>query len=59
MEHVDIDQAAPTGPVATALAPTAPAPHPTTLRMQILTTEHWSLFSSRSLAWNESFSRAV
>ena len=26
--------------------------------MQILATEHWSLLASRSLAWNESFSRA-
>lgn len=26
--------------------------------MQILTTEHWSLLASRSLAWNESFARA-
>jgi hypothetical protein len=34
------------------------APHPTALRMQILTTEHWSLLSSRSLAWSETFSRA-
>jgi len=31
---------------------------PTQLRLQILSTEHWSLLSSRSLAWNESFSRA-
>lgn len=28
------------------------------LRVQILATEHWSLLASRSLAWNESFSRA-
>ncbi len=33
-------------------------PDPTGLRMQILTTEHWSLLASRGLAWNESFSRA-
>ena len=26
--------------------------------MQILSTEHWSLLATRSLAWNESFSRA-
>ena len=26
--------------------------------LQILSTEHWSLLASRSLAWNESFSRA-
>ncbi len=35
----------------------APAPHPIALRMQILTTEHWSLLASRGLAWNESFAR--
>ena len=28
------------------------------IRLQILSTEHWSLLASRSLAWNESFSRA-
>src|SRR2546430_16478617 len=28
------------------------------MRLQILLTEHWSLLASRSLAWNESFSRA-
>lgn len=28
------------------------------LRLQILTTEHWSLLSTRSLSWNEAFSRA-
>jgi hypothetical protein len=28
------------------------------MRLQILTTEHWSLLSTRSLSWNESFSRA-
>lgn len=49
--------------------PAEPAPPPTTgadgssgvspqLRLQILSTEHWSLLASRSLAWNESFSRA-
>jgi hypothetical protein len=31
---------------------------PPALRLQILATEHWSLLASRSLAWNESFSRA-
>src|SRR4030088_89570 len=45
-----------------------PAPHPgvaaptggasPSMRLQILSTEHWSLLASRSLAWNESFSRA-
>ncbi len=31
---------------------------PVQVRLQILSTEHWSLLASRSLAWNESFSRA-
>src|SRR3982074_3474684 len=31
---------------------------PPSMRLQILSTEHWSLLASRSLAWNESFSRA-
>ncbi len=45
-------------PRSTASPDVAAEPHPTTLRMQILTTEHWSLLASRGLAWNESFSRA-
>lgn len=36
----------------------APAPHPTAVKLQVLTAEHSSLIASRSLAWNESFSRA-
>jgi hypothetical protein len=28
------------------------------LRVQLLTAEHWSLLASRNLSWNESFSRA-
>ncbi len=35
-------------------APTVPVQ----VRLQILSTEHWSLLATRSLAWNESFSRA-
>lgn len=31
---------------------------PIALQLQVLSTEHWSLLASRSLAWNESFSRA-
>lgn len=27
------------------------------LRLQVLTTEHWSLLSTRSMSWNEAFSR--
>ena len=33
-------------------------PSPVQVRLQILSTEHWSLLASRSLAWNESFTRA-
>jgi hypothetical protein len=36
----------------------AAAATPVQIRLQILSTEHWSLLASRSLAWNESFSRA-
>jgi hypothetical protein len=36
----------------------AAGPTPVQLRLQILSTEHWSLLSSRGLAWNESFTRA-
>jgi hypothetical protein len=44
----------PKGSVAEAasIAPLSPA-----LRLQILSTEHWSLLASRSLAWNEVFGR--
>ncbi|HEY4753998.1 MAG TPA: hypothetical protein VIH37_11985 [Candidatus Limnocylindrales bacterium] len=55
----DTASAAPSPGAARDDAPaTAPSPHPTSLTLQILTTEHWSLLASRSLAWNESFSRA-
>jgi hypothetical protein len=33
-------------------------PVPPALRVQILATEHWSLLATRSLAWNEVFTRA-
>src|SRR3954451_8692390 len=42
--------------------PTGPgertAPTPVQIRLQILSTEHWSLLASRGLAWNETFARA-
>ena len=42
--------------------PTGPgertAPTPVQIRLQILSTEHWSLLASRGLAWNEIFARA-
>jgi hypothetical protein len=44
-------------PIAGSAAPGA-APTPVQIRLQILSTEHWSLLASRSLAWNETFSRA-
>lgn len=46
-------------PVAPGAAEAAPqAGIPSSMRLQILSTEHWSLLATRSLAWNESFSRA-
>jgi hypothetical protein len=36
----------------------AAGPTPLPIRLQILSTEHWSLLASRGLAWNESFTRA-
>src|SRR2546422_8175063 len=44
---------APRSSDATTAAQASPS-----MRLQILSTEHWSLLASRSLAWNESFSRA-
>jgi hypothetical protein len=45
-------------PMPPAAGPSSAGPTPVALRMQILTTEHWSLLASRGLAWNESFTRA-
>lgn len=44
----------------TQAAPAAPgqAPASDAVRIQILATEHWSLLATRSLIWNETFSRA-
>jgi hypothetical protein len=44
-------------PVVGTASPGA-APTPVQVRLQILSTEHWSLLASRGLAWNEAFSRA-
>jgi len=44
-------------PIVGAATP-AGGPTPVQIRLQILSTEHWSLLASRSLAWNESFARA-
>ena len=35
-----------------------PGTTPAALRVQILSTEHWSLLATRSQTWNESFARA-
>jgi hypothetical protein len=43
--------------VVGAATPSA-GPTPVQIRLQILSTEHWSLLASRGLAWNEMFSRA-
>ncbi len=34
-----------------------PTPTPVQVRLQILSTEHWSLIAARGLAWNENFTR--
>jgi hypothetical protein len=44
--------------VVGAATPAPAEPTPTQVKLQILSTEHWSLLASRGLAWNESFSRA-
>lgn len=52
--------AEPAPPPTGTASPTAALSDGTTaaMRLQILSTEHWSLLATRSLAWNESFSRA-
>ena len=42
-----------TGPLAAGSDGITPA-----IRLQILSTEHWSLLATRSMTWNEAFSRA-
>jgi hypothetical protein len=52
------------GPMGADPAPPSAAsgdgrePSPVGLRLQVLATEHWGLLATRSLAWNESFTRA-
>ena len=50
---------APPGEPGPTPAPTAAgnAEVTTAMRLQILSTEHWSLLASRNLAWNETFTR--
>jgi hypothetical protein len=45
------------GPITSAQGPHDREPIPMALRLQILSTEHWSLLASRSLAWSEVFGR--
>jgi hypothetical protein len=45
------------GPTPASSGPSS-TPTPVQIRLQILSTEHWSLLASRGLAWNESFTRA-
>jgi hypothetical protein len=45
-------------PAPSELAGGSTAETPLALQLQVLSTEHWSLLASRSLAWNESFARA-
>src|SRR5262245_53277838 len=52
------EPAQPTAIGGTASAVPADGGIPPALRVQILATEHWSLLATRSLAWNEIFSRA-
>lgn len=54
-EHQPLSGDPGTGPTA---APDAANPFDDPRAMQILSTEHWSLLATRSLSWNESFSRA-
>ena len=49
--------AAEPGPTPVVGAANIGGPTPVQVRLQILSTEHWSLLASRSLAWNETFSR--
>jgi hypothetical protein len=44
-------------PLPTAQRAIEPGGTTPAMKLQILSTEHWSLLASRSLAWNESFSR--
>jgi len=45
-------------PAPPSLADAGGGGSPAALRLQVLATEHWGLLATRSLAWNESFTRA-
>ncbi|TMB55507.1 MAG: hypothetical protein E6J47_06650 [Chloroflexi bacterium] len=48
----------PEGPPALGQVPSNASDAALARRLQILSTEHWSLLATRSLSWNESFARA-
>jgi hypothetical protein len=48
----------PSDPAHVAAGPASASPFDDPRTLQILSTEHWSLLATRSLSWNESFSRA-
>lgn len=45
-------------PAPPAIGEASAGGSPVALRLQVLATEHWGLLATRSLAWNESFTRA-
>ncbi len=51
------DSAALAGPVIAGSSPSGWEPATAAMRLQILSTKHWSLLASRGLAWNEAFTR--
>ena len=61
MESLPQSEARPLAPaVETPAGPVDDAPHLADPRaLQILSTEHWSLLTARSLVYNESFSRGA
>ena len=59
MSRKPSDERAGSEPMSALMNGAANADLPPDLRLQILTTEHWSLLSTRALSWNEAFSRAA
>ncbi len=59
MTSDDHDPGSPSAGPNALTAEAGPDDLPPALRLQILTTEHWSLLSTRSLSWNEAFSRST
>jgi hypothetical protein len=53
-----VQDPSPAAAITPAPPVTSPPPHPDQLRLQMMSTEHWSLLASRNLAWTEVFARA-